>query len=135
MRLSDEARAEEPDAPEVGETQAAPRANPDPVATAEPEDNHVTLPQLLERSPDEWDETIAHYSRGYAAEVDSLDEAQRADLWERLARWWPEESFADTVTFIERTGSSASWSMKNKPGAWLWFGPSARCRSHPTAMG
>ena len=78
-----------------------------------------TLSELLSRDREEWDETIAHHAQRLASQVAELSAEEADDLRSRLDDWWPEKSYAETIT---RTSPNA-WRQENRAAAWLWFGP------------
>ena len=89
-------------------------------AGGEEEENPPTLGELLDGQ--ETDALILNNTQYFAPQIGDLSEEQLRELRTRLARWWPQKPYQETIT---RT-SPNSWRQDADAHAWIWFGPEAK---------
>lgn len=77
------------------------------------------LAALLARPREHGDPWIQHDVFNLVRQVASLTDAQRQDLRQRLADWWPDKPFIETI----QRGEERSFSIEPPAGAWLSLGP------------
>lgn len=87
----------------------------------EEEEEPPRLGELLDGGG-ETDVLILNNTHYFAPQVADLSEWQMDELRARLARWWPQGSYLETIT---RT-SPNSWTQEAGAHAWICFGPEAK---------
>lgn len=75
------------------------------------------LSHLLGGKPAETDATLLRDHRTLAGHVKDLNEDERARLMARIAGWWPDKPFSETITRIDRH----SWRQEYGPAAWVSY--------------
>lgn len=122
MKLEQEAR-------ERGEDPAAvARRRPQRPPPEEVEEPPPTFAALLARSHEESDGMILANANYFASQVKDLDDDERGELRERLASWWPDKPFRQTITWE----SAKSWRIEYGAQAWLRFGPALDAELPPS---
>lgn len=79
----------------------------------------------------ESDGMVLSNAQYFAPQTGDLTDAQLAELRHRLAGWWPDKPFQETIT---RTASD-SWQQEMGAAAWVWLGPAAKPRLTPEQWG
>ena len=87
----------------------------------EAEEDPPTLGELLDGG-EETDLLILNNARYFAPQLAELSERQMDEIRVRLARWWPQAPYLETIT---RT-SPNSWTQEADAHAWICFGPEAK---------
>ena len=87
----------------------------------EDEEEPPTLGELLDDG-EESDVMILNNARYFASQLADLSEWQMDELRVRLARWWPQRPYLETITWT----ASNSWTQEAGAHAWICFGPEAK---------
>jgi hypothetical protein len=77
------------------------------------------LAALLTRPREHGDPWILRDAFNLVRQVSSLTVEQREDLRQRLAEWWPDKPFIETIHRSEER----RFSIEDRAGAWLWLAP------------
>ncbi|MGH2944686.1 MAG: hypothetical protein ACRDPC_00120 [Solirubrobacteraceae bacterium] len=109
---------------EATQAAACAREKQDPDAFADAEDEPPlelapppNLTELVMGTPEDTDGPLLRGHRTLSGHVNDLDAQHRARLTARIAAWWPEKPYVETITWIDH----GTWRQEYGSAAWLAY--------------